>query len=222
MKLLNTLCELIFPKICAVCSNALHNEDTICLRCTQQLPFYAFNQKGPSVMRNKFWGESAAQNCFSLLDFQQRNITQNILHLIKYNKQQSLALEMGKLIAKHMETGKYPKPDAIIPVPIHPKKKYKRGYNQAEVIAKGMEMYWKTPVIKALKRVKHTQSQTSLSRDKRWKNLNNTFRRQKELSAYNNILLVDDVLTTGATLAHCIAAINHPNCSIATLAISEQ
>ena len=221
MKLLNTLCELIFPKLCLICEEPLYEAHKLCLSCENKLPYYPFNLPGKSVLRNKFWGANNPTECFAMLQFAQGTICQNILHLIKYNNQQALAIELGKQMALKMDSNGFTKPSLLIPVPIHKKKKQLRGYNQAELLAKGMAAIWDIPIKNHLKRIKHAQSQTSLNREKRWDNLIETYTLKQAVAPQVHIMLVDDVLTTGATLAHCLDVLNHPNCSIATLAVSD-
>jgi len=221
MKLLNTLCELIFPKLCLICNEPLYEAPKLCLACESKLPYYPFNLPGKSSLRNKFWGINNPTECFAMLQFAQGTICQDILHLIKYNNQQALAIELGREMALKMNSNGFTKPTVLIPVPIHKKKKQIRGYNQAALLAKGMALVWNIPIQNALKRIKHATSQTSLNREKRWENLKDTYILTSKIASEAHILLVDDVLTTGATLSHCLDILNYQKCSIATLAVSD-
>jgi ComF family protein len=115
------------------------------------------------------------------------------------------------------------KVDAIIPVPIHPKKKFARGYNQSELLARGLSKHWGVPLLKStVQKRKHTLSQTTNDRFGRWENVQNMFRATAQFNGYHHVLIVDDVITTGATLESLARAIKatDPNVQISLLSFA--
>ena len=148
---------------------------------------------------------------------------QQVLHSIKYQNQKKLAIYIAEQLAIKLGDEFFQEIDSIIPVPLHPKKLKLRGFNQSNVIAQGIQNIRSTPIDPhSLQRKEYTESQTNKTRLERWNNVNTAF----ELVNYEalkkkNILLVDDVFTTGATLETCIKTIQNKadcKCSIITLA----
>ena len=218
----NSTLDIFYPNNCEICSVDLHlNEQHICLSCLYDLPYIEKNEAQKNSLQQLFWGRTEIEEAFSLFNYQKGNQAQDILHLIKYKKKTKLAEFLG---AKLGENIKCENPlDYIIPVPLHPKKLRKRGYNQATVIAKGVESVLKIPIRKKLiKRIKHNPSQTTITKYDRWENVKGIFEIRKASKLINkHVLLVDDVLTTGATLEACInqlLKVKGCKVSIATLA----
>ena len=149
---------------------------------------------------------------------------QNLLHHIKYYNKKELAFELGRYLGSELsEAGSFKGCDVIIPVPLHPAKKKKRGYNQSEWIAKGMSDKMNIPLnTNLLNRHVNSKTQTKKNREERWENVRSAF--SVELPnqfTKKHILLIDDVITTGATIEACASQlINHTDAkvSIASLA----
>lgn len=149
------------------------------------------------------------------------------MHRFKYKGQTGIGLKLGQMLGRALEHSNFPPTDLVIPVPLHPKKKRERGYNQSEWIARGISETLNKPLCdQILFRSGNNPSQTKQTRQERWDNIHNAFglKNPGQLEG-QHILLVDDIITTGATLEACAyALINVPGIriSIATLAAAER
>lgn len=158
-----------------------------------------------------FWGRVPIEMGASLYYFNKKSNVQRLLHHIKYKGGKELAMHLGRVYGKNLKHAAYfDKVDAIVPVPIHIRKKRKRGYNQSDCIAKGMAETMNIPVYEnVLYQKKEISSQTSRSRYGRWENVHFNFAvRNEHLLDQKTIMVVDDVLTTAATLEACVRALN--------------
>ena len=222
------LLHLVYPETCLVCNLELPNSKIqICHVCEASLRYtYYETFAEPSSLDKVFWGRANLKATFALLHFEKETSTQAILHHIKYKSKLQLADEMGIRIGKKilLNSDKYGSIDALIPVPLHPKKKYLRGYNQSELIANGISKSINAPVnIEFLTKNTNTQSQTKKGRFMRWDNVSEVFEvNPHKLKNAKHIALVDDVVTTGATLEACILKIRQalPNIEITVLSIA--
>ncbi len=217
--------RLFYPKYCSSCGNALvKSEDVLCLKCIENLPKTNFHLQKNNPVEEKLMGrvhfECATAFCF----FKKEGSVQHLIHELKYknNKQigQKLGFLMGCDIIKN-ETFK--SIDLIVPIPIHPKKQQKRGYNQSEQIGLGLQKAMNKPLdSSSFVRISQTETQTKKSRYERWKNVEEIFKVVAPEKLQNkHILLIDDVITTGATLesaANCLLQITGTKISIACLA----
>lgn len=205
--LLNGLVHLIYPNICRGCGNHLnHFEKIICLSCISKIPETYFEQKRENEMFNKFRGRINTEYAFAMSYYMPGSITRSLIHSLKYENQPDIGIRLGNLTAlKLMNSEYFIVPDVIIPVPIHPKKLKKRGYNQAEKIASGIaELLNVKTDFELLQKINFTQSQTKKSGFERWINVQNSFKANKIHKEYNMIMIVDDVVTTGSTIESCI------------------
>jgi ComF family protein len=169
-----------------------------------------------------FDGALILKESIGLFYFRENGVIQSLLHALKYRGRKDIGEWMGELIADRI-TDQGIKPDLIIPVPIHPRKRRKRGYNQAEIIARSISLRTGIPMRSSLlTRVRHSESNTKLGRWTRWENVGDSFDWKADQSGVH-YLLVDDVLTTGSTIQACIekALASDPNSrwSIATAAL---
>lgn len=217
--------HLFYPDVCASCSKVLlSNENVICRICDTELPYTDLFQNNQLVKR--FWGRVGIENAASLLYFKQSSPTQNLLHLLKYKGRKDIGRFLGQklgmaIVNSRSEIGQV---DIIVPIPLHWKKQKKRGYNQCDSIAEGLSETIRVPVNKnAVKRVLENVSQTRKSKYERWNNVEHIFRVTKpEPLLGKRILLIDDVVTTGATSEACmkevlkIQGVKVYFCSIAT------
>lgn len=204
--------HLVYPKLCLCCDNELSpSEENICIVCKNELHHTNFQQyEDVSPVDKIFWGRFQLENVFSLLYYRDNLQSKRILHQLKYNNRPDLARYMGVLLGKSIcEHERFQSIDLLIPIPIHFKKRYTRGYNQSEEIAKGIhEAFPKKYDFDFIHKMKHHESQTKKNKDERWKNVQHTFEVKDELpTGIEHIALVDDVLTTGATLETVINAI---------------
>ncbi len=209
--------DVFYPNNCSICSTHLnHHEKYICLNCLYDLPYIETQLSLEKI----FWGRVSVEKVYSLLNYQKGNQTQKILHELKYKNKSKLAYHLGTILGEKITNEKF---DQIIPVPLHPKKLQKRGYNQSTLIAKGIESVIGIQVNeKNLIRNAFNLSQTKFSKYERWDNVKQIFSVvNPEYFIKKHVLLIDDVLTTGATIEACVAEllkIKDCKVSIATLA----
>ena len=224
-KWIRSFFDLFFPKICIYCGAPLvEGEEYICCECILQLPRTNFYQKEGNLAEQLFWGKVQFCKIASYLYFYKRGITQKIIHSLKYKGEKRLGATMGKLMSNEMiNSAFFEGIDLILPIPLHDNKLKKRGYNQSEWIAKGISDVTGIPICAdVLYRTIETSSQTNQSVYDRWMNTRNTFG-IKDISQLKDkhILLVDDVLTTGATLVACIETIEkQTSCKISILTLA--
>lgn len=207
-KIGESLLSIPFPNRCFVCEKDLpFQQKCLCIDCHNNLRFTHFEQQGKEAYINEiFYGRVYLNLVLSLLYFKTNSSTQSILHQIKYNHGKSLAIYMGKLMAQKWKASPHFEAfDGIIPVSLHNKKLFKRGYNQSRLIAQGLSEVLEIPIYdNILLKGKHNTSQTKKSRAERIDNVSKVFQvKNANKIAYKHILLVDDVLTTGATLEAC-------------------
>ena len=194
---------LIFPEACSYCKSELtSSENHICGLCELELKrtyFEGFKENSP--LDKLFWGRVKLEKTFALYYFNSATAIREILHELKYQHKESLGVDMGERIGNVLkETVFFSKLDALIPVPIHHKKAFVRGYNQSELLARGISSEIGIPVLKNLTvKRKNTSSQTRKSNQERWENVVSVFQSQ-DLSYFKHIALVDDVITTGSTI----------------------
>lgn len=225
---INDVLNLFFPRNCQLCSHPLHRqEEVLCLMCQAKLPKTGFEQHEDNPVSEVFWGRVNLKSATSFLFFSKGGSAQHLIHLLKYKNRKETGIYLGKLFGVALkESPFFQTVDIIIPVPLHPKKERLRGYNQSDYIATGLGQSMERPVEKDnLVRVVHTTSQTKKSRYDRWKNVKGIFAvSNPEPFRNKHILLVDDVLTTGATLEACASVlleIDNVKVSAATLAYSQ-
>jgi len=224
------LSHLIYPNACLICNaETIHENIQLCHLCENELHYTQFEHfQEASKLDKLFWGRIDVEATYSLLHFEKEISTQEILHGIKYQNKQKLAVEMGRRIGVNLlKIDKFKTVDCLIPIPLHVKKAYQRGYNQSQLLAEGIMQTSKIPCNNsALKRIKHSESQTKKGRFKRWENVQNTFSLElNQMNNFSHIALVDDVVTTGSTLEVCVKEIqkHYPKLkiSIITLAIAK-
>lgn len=225
----NSFLHLLFPEKCIHCHTELIlKESVVCLNCLSTISYTFFeNYTEQTKMDKLFWGKILLHKTFSLYYFEENTVVQSILHTLKYENNPQIGIEFGRKIGERiMNLEGFQDIDALIPVPIHPKKKFSRGYNQAEMIAKGISEITTIPIQSTeVKKLKHTQSQTKKSMWERWTTSENTFSSLLTDNSLKHIALIDDVLTTGATLERLAKTIldKNPNVKISliTLAITK-
>jgi ComF family protein len=218
----NASIDIVYPNYCAVCDRDLvQNEHHICLSCLYDLPYLSSDKKNDDKLNKLFWGRVEVEKIYALFNYQKGNQVQDILHLIKYKNKTKLAEYLGCKLAACMNETRHI--DYVLPVPLHPKKKRKRGYNQSTIIANGITKTLGIPLNESLiKRVHHNPSQTIFSKFDRWDNVRSIFEviDIKRLKG-KHVLLVDDVMTTGATIEACVkqlVKVEDCKVSVATLA----
>ncbi len=198
---------LFYPRSCHACyTNQIDNNEMICFECLQKLPYTNFESIKENATEKLFWGRITTSFACSIFYFEKENILQNIIHQIKYKNEKKLGIFMGKLIGlKLQELIKKHNIDFMTPMPIHHKKEKKRGYNQAALLCIGIKEINKLEYIEnAIVKIHHTETQTKKSRIERWRNVEQVFDvPDPHLIKGKNILIIDDVITTGASTEAC-------------------
>ncbi len=219
--------DLFLPRNCFECGKYLTNQEyCICYKCLFKMPKTNHFKTPDNEADQLFWGKVRITKAAAYYKFIKGCNTQRAIHALKYHKNHKIGVDLGIQLGYEIKSTLWCEDmDYIIPVPLHPKKKFKRGYNQSYMIAIGIGKITKTPLdTKNLKRKKHTETQTRKTMFSRWQNVKDVFKLDnKEKFINKKILLVDDVLTTGSTLEACAKQFSKiENCSIyiSTLAIS--
>jgi ComF family protein len=224
--MLKDFLNLIYPENCLACDdNLMENEKTICTTCLINLPKTFDYDDSNNALATLFAGRIALEHCSSFLFFSKKGIVQHLIHQLKYNNKSEIGIFMGKLHGYLLSKTKWAANIArILPVPLHPDRQKARGYNQSEMIAQGLSSVLGIEIDNfSLYRNTYTETQTHKDREHRNENVKNVFsiKDPKELEG-KNILLVDDVVTTGATINGCCNAlkeVKNLKISLACLAI---
>ena len=217
---------MIFPKNCVGCGRSLgRGEDILCTICKYELPKTSL-LKQVNAFETKFHGRISIKSALAFLHFHKEGMVQSILHNFKYRDQPEIGLAIGEWFGKDLvEADLANEWDLVIPVPLHRSREKRRGYNQSNHFAQGLGAALDLPVaLDAVIRKKRSESQTHKSRQERWENVEGIFEvRKPELVQGKHVVLVDDVVTTGATLESCGHALlqaGAKDLSFATLAIA--
>lgn len=197
---------LIFPELCAGCNTPLvQHEKVICLLCMAQLPRTNFQNDKDNMVAQMFWGRVNIEHAAAYFYFQKGGRVQQLLHKLKYKGHQYIGTELGRMMALEMQSSMFREINIVIPVPLHENRYRKRGYNQSESIARGIGEKLGIPVnTDILHRAIANPTQTKKHRYERWMNVEGIFEiKNPSMLANKHVLLVDDVITTGATLEAC-------------------
>ena len=228
MRIFEDILNIIFPNVCCICNSGLtKNEELICFHCRSDLPKANFSDAKENELTNMFYGKLNLDFGISYLYFYKSGITQKLLHKFKYKNYPEIGEMIGNWIGHELLKSKIEhNVNIIIPVPLHHRKERKRGYNQSQYLAKGISDITKIPTnFKILKRIQYNESQTHKSKEQRWKSVEDAFQVINNTIVENkNVLLVDDVITTGATLEACghqILKSGASGLSIATIALAK-
>jgi len=218
--------NLLFPKICNGCRELLSGSETVlCTQCRHDLPLVCHHRNNNDAMKKMLYGRIPIANATALIQFQKRGITQEILHNLKYRKQEEISFFFGKWLGAELaETKAYDQIDMVIPVPLHKIKEKKRGYNQVtgfgEEVAKALKVPYYDDV---LLKISNTNSQVFKKRLTRFGAVE-VFDLNRPAAIENaHVLLVDDIVTTGATLESCASQLlkaKNVTISLATIAIT--
>lgn len=198
--------HLLFPHICVGCgSDNLSKENILCIRCMERLPETRFELHSGNPVEKKFLGRLPLIAATAMYYFTRESLTQRLIHQFKYKANKELGLQLGCLLGRSMkESGRFDA-DALIPLPLYSHKERKRGFNQSKILCDGISEQLGIPVLNnAIIRPHHTETQTRKGRIERWKNIEGKFvLKEPQSITGKHLLLVDDVITTGATLEAC-------------------
>lgn len=209
--LLYDVAGLFLPRCCAGCNQALMaHEHCLCGDCVEDLPRLRAHDDPANKVELVFRGRVQLRAASAFLQFTKDGMVQHLLHRLKYKGEREVGMELGRRMAEEvMQSPRFADVDVLIAVPLHRKKEKLRGYNQAQVLVDGMHEAWPLPRRETgLLRMVHTSTQTRRGRLARWGNVATAFRPADPDGLRNtHVLLVDDVVTTGATLLSCARAL---------------
>jgi ComF family protein len=222
------LINLFFPKVCEACSSVLtDNELVVCVNCRHQLPVTNFHFDDFEAVKKVVYGRVNLEHATALLHFSKKSIVQQLLHNLKYRERQYISGFLGKWLGAELQTIEaYKHIDVVVPVPLYKTKLRKRGYNQVaqfgKEIAKALQADYNDT---ALVKIRPTKTKIFEGRLARWKDDGAVFALSENVALEGkHILLVDDIITTGATVETCakeLLKINNIKLSLATMAIAD-
>ncbi|WP_299366048.1 ComF family protein [Winogradskyella sp.] len=220
--------NLFFPKVCEACNNVLtDNELVVCVSCRHRLPVTNFHFDNSKAVEKIVYGRVKLEKATALLHFSKKGIVQQLLHNLKYRGHQHISGFLGKWLAAELRSANcFDDVDVVVPVPLYKTKLRKRGYNQVaqfgKQIAKALDVEYNDDV---LIKAKPTKTKVFKGRLSRWNDDNAVFSISEDKSLRGkHILLVDDMITTGATVEACAAEllkIDNIKLSLATMAIAD-
>lgn len=201
------LLAMVFPEICNACGKPLYkHENLICNYCKVKLPFTNFHLQSDNPIEKIFWGRVPIEKAGAFLYFHKGNRVQQLMHRFKYKGKKEIGELIGNIYGHELvKSNCFTDVDMIIPVPLHPEKQQKRGYNQSEYFAIGLAKAMNIPCNnQILVRAVASSTQTKKNRFERWQNVETIFKVIDENALQNkHVILVDDVITTGATVEAC-------------------
>lgn len=226
MNILGDIRDFFFPRTCVCCGKLLSSqEEGLCISCMASLPRTGILNMPGNEMERHFWGIYPIGRATALYYYAKGGHVSNILHGMKYHGRRKLCRQMGRVMGVELlNSGFYDGIDFVIPVPLHKNRMRERGYNQAELLARGISDITSIPVLTdALTRTHNNATQTHKSAFERWENAQGLFEVTEKAYSLGgkHILLIDDVLTTGATISACLDAlktVDYVKISVLTLA----
>jgi ComF family protein len=208
---INGFLTLLYPNVCKKCGNDLLGKETVlCRSCIAALPRTKFETRKNNPVAQSFWGRITLEYAFAIFYYRKGETLQKLIHQMKYKNRCDVALFLGKTAGNILNNTIFSSSfDAIVPVPLHPKRLRARGYNQCELLANGIsEITNINTVTDAVIRNQYNVSQTKKGRFARWENVDGIFSVVSETPlAGKHILVIDDVITTGATLEACCSTL---------------
>lgn len=229
--LFHDLFDFLFPKKCACCDNLLvAHEAVVCTLCRNDLPMSDSHLSNENEVEKVFYGRAKIEHAMALLVFEKKGIVQRLMHDLKYKGNKAVGPELGKWVAENLkQTSWHPEIQVVVPVPLHKKRLRQRGYNQVEDFGKSIAGALKVPYNdRCLIKSRSARTQVFKNLAERFKNVKHSFRiveneKPRKSLEGKHILLVDDIITTGATLetcANCLREIPGTKVSIATMAVT--
>ncbi|MEO6330587.1 MAG: phosphoribosyltransferase family protein [Ginsengibacter sp.] len=227
--MLHGILHLFYPHVCTGCgTDVIEDENLLCLQCINALPHTNFAAHANNPIEKIFWGRILVIAAMSEFYFSKGTVTQRLVHEFKYKGNKDVGIYLGAMMGSSLiNNNRFNKIDALVPLPLYADKEHKRGYNQAKILCEGISEVTNIPVVSGnVVRKRFTQTQTKKRREERWQNVEGSFAVDNESQLKDkHILLVDDVITTGATLEACgkeILNINNVQLSVATLAYASK
>jgi ComF family protein len=201
------LADLIYPDLCFACKKNISDvNSSVCIHCQYNITPTNYHKMKDNPVSDRFWGRIKLEHASTSFVFSKGGLLQKLIHSLKYENKPDIGVELGKMYGILLvNTPPYNSVDFIIPVPLHPKKEHFRGYNQATMFAKGLSETMNIPWSESfLIRTENTETQTKKSRTDRFANVQSAFKvALPDKIKDKHLLLVDDVITTGATLEAC-------------------
>jgi ComF family protein len=223
------LTHLFFPKLCLGCgSDLVQNQQLVCLHCENHLRDFEFSTYTGNEVEMIFSGRLPIQSAASAYYFVRDSLVQQLIHQLKYGGQEELGRWMGWQMAIALKSsGRFESVTSLVPMPLFASRQRKRGYNQAAALCEGLSSYWTLPVLRtSIIRNRESATQTRKTRWERWHNVEGIFQVVDPGSLENqHVLLIDDVITTGATLEACgnlLCKIPGLQLSVATFAYADK
>jgi len=228
MNFFQSIYYLFFPEVCVFCQDHLSQHETVlCTSCRHHLPMTDFVNTPNNMVEKSFEGRIPIVAGTALLYFNKKGISQELIHHLKYKKRQDIGVFFGDWMGKQLkESFRFRTIDAIVLVPLHPKKLKSRGYNQLTTFGIQLAKEMDVPIIKnALLKIIDSSSQTKKDRQSRFQKIRGSFLLgEEELLKKKHILLLDDVITTGATLEACaktLLSVEGVRVSVATMVAAD-
>lgn len=218
--------DVFFPRLCVMCGRRLHSQEhTLCLSCYRDLPRTGYHLESENPLEKIFYGKIPIERASSFFFYRKGNNACNVLYHLKYYGHPWVGTEMGRCLATEILSSSsfFDGIDFIVPVPLAQAKKRKRGYNQSEWLAKGISQINHIPVKdKVIRRVKNSETQTHKGVGDRLENVNGAFECDHNVQFVGkHILIIDDVITTGATICACVEPIiKEENLKISVLTLA--
>ncbi len=209
--LLSNFLHLIFPHNCEGCGTDILNDDSfLCAKCLNELPETGFVAAALNPLEKRFYGRIKVEQAGAGFYFSKDGLLQHLINQLKYKSNRQMGHYLGKLLGYQLlDTNRFNTVDALIPLPLNPKREAKRGYNQSQMICEGIVSVWKKPIINdAISRIIYTETQTNKNVSNRWDNVEQAFAVTDDSKIKGkHIILIDDVITTGASIEACGTAL---------------
>ena len=229
LSFLSSFIDLFYPSVCAACGRSLFQwEQVVCLHCRSLLPLTGYEKQAENPLATLFYGRVRFKAVTACYFFSKDGKVQHLIHELKYRGNADAGVFLGEALGKTLlEAPLFQGIDYLVPVPLHPKRERQRGYNQSLMIAQGVASVTGIAIgTQFLFRSANTATQTHKNKEDRWRNVKDIFiLRNADVLKGKSVLLIDDVLTTGATLeacAHTLSKVPGITLSCATAACAGQ